>query len=112
MLKLETVESLKYVFFILVIVFKLWQGFIFYPIRKDPEIKIFEHTEGGEVRMDNNDGLLTVNLKNKTGGSSMKREEFLKLVDKKDFKAIKSVLNVMNVVDLADLLSELSLIHI
>ena len=37
----------------------------------------------------------------------MKREEFLKLVDKKDFKAIKSVLNVMNVVDLADLLSEL-----
>ena len=57
--------------------------------------------------MDNNDGLLTVNLKNKTGGSSMKREEFLKLVDKKDFKAIKSVLNVMNVVDLADLLSEL-----
>ena len=56
--------------------------------------------------MDNNDGLLTVNLKNKTGGSSMKREEFLRLVDKKDFKAIKSVLNVMNVVDLADLLSE------
>ncbi len=57
--------------------------------------------------MDNNDGLMTVNLKNKTGGSSMKREEFLKLVDKKDFKAIKSVLNVMNVVELADLLSEL-----
>lgn len=54
------------------------------------------------------DGLISVELKDrKNGGRSMKREEFLKLVDKKDFKAIKSVLNVMNVVDLADLLSEL-----